>query len=125
VQRVLVLGTAAFGYLPRVPLKRVAVLPYEVDVVVLDGQDADGDVLVVDDAVDARLAVGPDHPVLPHGDPGVLVDPPRPERPPRVVSFLLGHRPPCYPALFSGCYLSTTDDPIRPATQPPAGRYPG
>ena len=56
-QGLLALRAAAFRDLPRVHLQRVAVLPDEVDVVVFDGEDPDGDVLVVHDAVDARLTV--------------------------------------------------------------------
>src|SRR5919112_2304398 len=58
-----VLGTAAFRYLPRVAFERIAVLAYEVDVILLHGQHSDGRVLV-DDAVDSRLAVRADHRVF-------------------------------------------------------------
>ena len=58
-QGFLALRAAAFRYLPRVAFKGIAVLPDEVDVILLHRQDADGGVLVVDDAVDARLAVRP------------------------------------------------------------------
>src|SRR5918997_1305817 len=90
-QELLSLGAAALGYLPGVPLERVAVLADEVDVVVLHGEDPDGDVLVVHDAVDAGLAVRAYYLVLAHGDPGVLVDPPRRDSPPRARGLLRRH----------------------------------
>ncbi len=49
-------------------------LPDEDDaVVVIEGDDAGGEVLEVDDAVDAGAAVRAGHLVVPDGDPRVLV----------------------------------------------------
>jgi hypothetical protein len=69
-------------------------------VIILYGQNADGGVLVVYDAVDARLAVRPDHAVLADRDPGVLVDVPRTERPPRAPCLPSPHTS-SVPALLS------------------------
>ena len=65
---------AALGDLPGVAIERVAVLADEDDpVLVVDRDDADGPGPEVDDAVDARLAVGPGDLVVVDLDPGVLV----------------------------------------------------
>ena len=70
---------AALGDLPGVRIERVAVLADEQDpVVIVEDDDARGEVREVDDAVDARAAVGPVDLVVPDRDPGVLVrDAPR------------------------------------------------
>ena len=99
-QGLLALGAAAFGDLPGVAFEWVAVLADEVGVAVFDRQDADGDVLVVDHAVDPRLAVRAHDPILAHRDPGVLVDLLGPDGQPGVLpnardyetSFSLGAR---------------------------------
>ena len=68
------LWATTFWDLPRVPLQRIPILPNEIDVVLFGRKDADGDVLVVHHAVDARLAVRMDDPVFAHGYPWVVID---------------------------------------------------
>jgi hypothetical protein len=96
-----VLRATALRYLPRVPFERVAVLADEVDVAVLDGQDADGGVLVMDDSVDAGVAVGPDYLVLADGDPVVLVHGPRTEHAPGIGRLFWVHDAPGRAGLVS------------------------
>src|ERR1043165_1053656 len=86
-QRVFAGRAAAFGYLPGVAFERVAILPDQVERVFLDGQDADGEVLEMDDTVDARLSVGSHHLVFTHADPGVVVNLPRGQTPPGFSEF--------------------------------------
>ena len=65
---------AALRDLPRHRVERVAVLADEEDAIVLvEDDDARGEVREVDDAVDAGAAVGPGDLVVPDRDPGVLV----------------------------------------------------
>ena len=65
---------AALGDLPGIGVEGVAVLADEEDAVgVIECEHAGRQVGEMDDAVDARGAVGPGHLVVPDGDPGVLV----------------------------------------------------
>src|SRR5262249_39331021 len=92
--RGLALVTAPLGDLPRIDPERVAVLADEPDAALLvDGQDADGGVLEVDDAGDAGLAVGANDLGLADGDPAVLVHRPAAEGRPGAgsVGIGLGH----------------------------------
>ena len=74
VQRRLAGRHAALGDLPRPRVQRVAVLPDERrPVLVVEDHHARGEIREVDDAVDARAAVGSRHLVVPDGDPRVLV----------------------------------------------------
>ena len=74
VERGLAGGHAALRDLPRVGIERVAMLPDEQDaVVVVEDEDARREVREMDDAVDARRAVGAGHIVVPEGEPRVLV----------------------------------------------------
>src|SRR5918994_6822211 len=103
-------------------------LAYQVGVSVLDRQNANGDVLVVHDAVDARLAARTDHPVLAHGDPGVLVYPPRRDGSPGVSRLLRRHGPlrsTRPPASIPSCYLNTVSGGVNPWSEAPVGPQSG
>src|SRR5918998_2264562 len=90
-QRLFALRTATLRNLPGVQVQRVPVLSDEVDVIIFDRQDADGDFLVVYDSVDARLPIRTGDSVLAHGDPGVVVDLPRRDGPPGASRLLRIH----------------------------------
>src|SRR5215211_7959954 len=73
-ERVLAGGHATLGDLPRPGVKGVPELADEHDAIVLvESDDADGEIGHVDEPIDPGRSVGPDHLVVPHGDPVVLV----------------------------------------------------
>src|SRR4051812_26675783 len=74
-QDVLAGGSAALGKLPGIDVQGVAVLTHQQNAVMLiEGDDTHGAVAVVDDAVDAGLAVRPHNLVVPDDNPGILID---------------------------------------------------
>src|SRR5215210_2531502 len=87
-QRFFAFRAAARRNLPGVLLERVAVLPDEIHLVVLDRQNAGGDVFEVYDAVDTRLLIGTDDSILAHGDPRIIVDLPRRYGFPRALHLI-------------------------------------
>ena len=74
LERRLAGGHAALRDLPGLAVERVAMLSDERDpVVLIEGDDAGGEVPEVDHAIDAGAAVRARHLVVPYGDPRVLV----------------------------------------------------
>src|SRR3954469_8822743 len=90
-QRFFAFRAASFRYLPRVLLQRVTILADEINVIILNRQNADGDVLVVHHAEHTWLAVGTDDLILTHGDPRIVVDLLRGESFPRPFRFVRHH----------------------------------